>query len=63
MKNTVSSVIGMKPKDTVKLDTVPLDKTYLKDTVLPTDGFYIYLCQPDEQHGDQIRRPTDLNWR
>ena len=24
MNNTVSSMIGMKPKDTIKLDTVPL---------------------------------------
>ena len=28
MTNTVSSMIGMKPKDAIKLDTVPLDKTY-----------------------------------
>ena len=27
MKNTVSSMIGMKPKDAIKLDTVPLDNT------------------------------------
>ena len=25
MKNIVSSMIGMKPKDAIKLDTVPLD--------------------------------------
>ena len=30
MNNTVSSMIGMKPKDAIELDTVPLDKTYLK---------------------------------
>ena len=28
MNSTVSSMIGMKPKDAIKLDTVPLDKTY-----------------------------------
>ena len=27
MNNTVSSMIGMKPMDAIKLDTVPLDKT------------------------------------
>ena len=27
MNNTISSMIGMKPKDAIKLDTVPLDKT------------------------------------
>ena len=29
MNNTVSSMIGMKPKDAIKLDTVLLDKKYL----------------------------------
>ena len=28
MNNTVSSMIGMKPKNPIKLDTVPLNKTY-----------------------------------
>ena len=40
MNNTVLSVIGMKPKDAIKLDTVPLDKTYPEETVLPEDGLY-----------------------
>ena len=40
LNNTVSSMIGLKPKDVIKLDTVPLDKTYLKETVLPEDGLY-----------------------
>ena len=62
MNNTVSSMIGMKPKDAIKLDTVPLDKTYPKETVLPEDGLYRYLYQPGEQHGDQKRRATDLIW-
>ena len=30
INNTVSPMIGMKPKDAIKLDTVPLDKTYPK---------------------------------
>ena len=62
MNNTLSSMIGMKPKDAIKLDTVPLDKTYPKETVLPEDGLYRYLYQPGEQHGDQKRRATDLIW-
>ena len=33
-------MIGMKPKDAIKLDSVPLDKTYPKETVLPDDGLY-----------------------
>ena len=43
MNNTVSSMIGMKLKDAIKLDTVPLDKTYPNETVLPEDGLYRYL--------------------
>ena len=62
MNNTVSSMIGMKPKDAIKLDTVSLDKKYPEETVLPEDGLYRYLYQPGEQHGDQKRRPTDLIW-
>ena len=62
MNNTVSSMIGMKPKDAIKLDTVPLDKTYPEETVLPEDGLYRYLYQSGEQHGDQERRETDLIW-
>ena len=30
MNKTVTSMIGMKPKDAIELDTVPLDKTYPK---------------------------------
>ena len=60
MKNIVSSMIGMKPKDAIKLDTVPLNKTYPKETVLLEDGLYRYLNQPGEQHGDQMRWATDL---
>ena len=62
MNNTVSSMIGMKPKDAIKLDSFGPDKTYPKETVLPKDGLYRYLYQPGEQHGDQKRRATDLIW-
>ena len=55
-------MIDMKPRDAIKLDTVPLDKKYLQETVLPEDGLYRYLYQPGEQHGDQKRRATDLIW-
>ena len=60
LNNTVSSMIGMKPKDAIKLDTVPLDKKYPEETVLPEDGLYRYLYQPGEQHGDQKRQAIDL---
>ena len=55
MNNTVSSTIGMKPKDAIKLDTAPLDKKYSEETILPKDGLYRYLYQPGGQHGDQKR--------
>ena len=62
MSHTESSMIGMKPKDAIKLDTVPLSKTYPKETVLLENGIYRYLYQPCEQHRDQKRRATDLIW-
>ena len=62
MNNTVSSMIGVKPKDAIKLETVPLDKTYPKESVIPKDELYRYLYQPGEQHGDRKRRATDLIW-
>ena len=62
MNSTLSSMIGMKPKDAIKLDTVPLDKTYPDKTVLPEDGLCRYLHQPGEQHREQKRRATDFIW-
>ena len=62
MNNTKSSMIDMKPKDAIKLDTVPLDKKYPEETLLPEDGLYRYLYQPGEQHGDPKRRATDFIW-
>ena len=43
MNNVLSSMIDIKPKDAIKLDTVPLDKTYSEETILPEDGLYRYL--------------------
>ena len=48
MNNTKSSMTGMKPKDAIKLDTIPLNKTYPEETVLPKDGLDRYLYQPGE---------------
>ena len=33
MNNTISSMIGMNPKDAIKLDTIPLDNPYTEETV------------------------------
>ena len=46
MNNKVSSMIGMNPKDPIKLDTIPLDQTCLEETVLHEDGLYRHLYQP-----------------
>ena len=62
MNNTVSPMIGMKPKDAIKLGNFPLDKKYPEQTVLPEDGLYRYLYRPGKQHGDQKRRAIDLTW-
>ena len=62
MNNRVSLMIDMKPKDAIKLDTVPLGKTFPEETVLPEDGLYRYIYQPGEQHGNQKRWVTDLIW-
>ena len=60
LNNTVSSMIGMKPKDAIRVDTVLLDQTYPEETVLPKDRLYRYLYQLCEQHRDQERRATDF---
>ena len=62
MNNTVSSMIGTKPKGAMKLDNAPLDNTYPKETILPKDGLYRYLYQPGDQHEDQKRWARDLIW-
>ena len=62
MSNTKSSMIDMKPKDVIKLGTVPPDKTYPEETVLTEDGLYRYLYQSGEQHGDKKRQATDFIW-
>ena len=51
MNSTKSSMIDMKPRDAVKLDTVSLGKIFPEETVLPEDGLYRCLYQPGEQHG------------
>ena len=45
MKNTESFMIGMKSKDSIKLDIVKLDKLekYPEGNALPKNGLYRYL--------------------
>ena len=71
LNDTTTEMIGMKPKDAIKLDEVPLVKqeNYPPEEVLPEDGLYRYLLQPEDglyryllQHDDQRRRATDRIW-
>ena len=57
-------MIGMKPKDAIKLDEVPLvnREVYPEEDKLPEDGLYHYLLQPGEEHDDQRRRAMDRVW-
>ena len=54
-------MIGMKPKDAILLDQVPLvnQENYPPEDKLPEDGLYWYLLQPGEEHDDQRHRATD----
>ena len=64
LNDTTIEMIGMKPKDAIKLDEVPLAKqeNYPEEDKLPEDGLYQYLLQPSEEHDDQWRRATDRVW-
>ena len=61
LNDTETEMIGMKPKDAIKLNEVPLvtRESYLPEEVLPEDGLYRYLLQPSEEHNDQQHRATD----
>ena len=50
-----TEMIGMKPKDAIKLKEVPLvaRESYPPEEVLPEDGLYRYRLQPREEHDDQ----------
>ena len=59
-----TEMIGMKPKDAIVLDEVPLVKreNYPPENKLPEDGLYQYLLQHGEEHNDQGCRTTDRIW-
>ena len=57
-------MIGMKPKDAIKLVEVPLGsrESCPPEEVLLEDGLYRYLLQPGEEYDDQGHRATDRIW-
>ena len=64
LNDTETEMIGMKPKDAIGLDEVPLvnRETYPPEEVLPEEGLYRCLLQLGEEHDDQRRRATDRIW-
>ena len=64
LNDTETELTGMKPKDAVKLNEVPLvaQESYPPEEVLPEDGLYHYLLEPSEEHDDQQRRATNRIW-
>ena len=64
LNDTTIEMIGMKPKDVIVLDQVPLvdQEVYPPEDKLPEDGLYRYLLQPGEEHDDQRCRATDRVW-
>ena len=59
-----TEMIGMKPKDAIKLDEVPLvaREAYPPEDKLREDGLYRYILQPSEEHDDQRHRATNRIW-
>ena len=64
LNDTETEMTGMKPKDAIRLNKVPLvaRESYPPEKVLLEDGLYRYLSQPGEEHDDQRRRATDRIW-
>ena len=59
--DTETQMIGMKLKDAIKLNQVPLvnSENYPPGNTLPENGLYRYLLQPEEEHDDQRKRAMD----
>ena len=59
-----TQMTGMKPKDAIKLNQVPLvnRENYPPEDTLPEDRLYCYLLQPGEEHDDQQHRAMDRMW-
>ena len=64
LNDTQTEMTGMRPKDAIKLNEVPLVtlESYPPEDTLPEDGLYQYLLQPGEEHDDQQHRASDRIW-
>ena len=64
LNSTETDMIGMKPKDAIKMDQVPLvyREIFPPEDTLPEDGLYHYLLQSGKEHDDQWCRAMDRVW-
>ena len=64
LNDTETDMIGMKPRDAIKLNEVPLvnQENYPPEAILSEDGLCCYLLQPSKEHYDQWCRATDSIW-
>jgi hypothetical protein len=63
LNNEETRMIGMKPVDAIKLETVKQpDYEEEIDEDLPLDSLVRYLYKPGEEHGDTRYRATDAIW-
>ena len=64
LNDTQTQMTGMKPKDVIKLNHIPLvnGENFPPETTLPEDGLYHYLLQPNEEYDVQRHRATDRIW-
>ena len=62
MNKEKNSMTGLAPTTSIKRKIIELKHKYPTEDVLPEDGLYRYLYLPGEQHRDQKKRATDLNW-
>ena len=68
LNNTQTQMTGMKPKDAIQLNQVPLvnRENYPPEDTLPEDRLYRYLLQPGEEHdnacGEFVTSDSALKW-
>ena len=64
LNDTETEMIGMKPKDAIKLKEVPLvvRESYPPEEVLSEGGLYRYLLEPSEEHDEQRHSANDRIW-
>ena len=53
---------GMKPKDMIELEEMPLIEIYPPEEILPRDRLYHCLLQPGEEHDNPCKRAIDIIW-